>query len=422
MERPRLQGTPAGRPPWCVDPKAPGADLPPGISLTVLEETPTNRYLVLPPRPEMLAGLQVGDAELAGGGGCSLSICCVGGAGNKCWNEPGHPNPKDCCGRRHFGSGRRSRHRLPVAIAARAAETGAYGRIFCSLPPPCRSGSLPALPAVGRRQLQARLACPEQASTTLGVRVQPFRENPRGWRRPALTQTEKLAQLLDLVVAPACRGAGFGAGLLSQLESALQGQGCVALAATHPCDEYTPALGNAAAKVWLAATLHLPPALSGGVKAIVDEAPWMQQVLPAGCTVFPWLELTAADRQGIPGKATAGGVVHARSSPFQFGPAAESDDQPGVALYHLGRVIGWASILPQPQRICSTIFCSSAQRRVARAGQRASGDTIRRQYAAGRGRVVAVPGTHQCAYAGSSCSRAGAGAVDHDPDPKSATL
>jgi hypothetical protein len=56
-----------------------GAPLPPGINVTVLEETPTERYLVLPPRPLELADLQVGDAELAlaGGGRTLRPSACI---------------------------------------------------------------------------------------------------------------------------------------------------------------------------------------------------------------------------------------------------------------------------------------------------------------------------------------------------------
>jgi Nitrile hydratase, alpha chain len=58
-----------------------GARLPAGIGLTVVEETPTRRYLVLPPRPARVEG-ELSDTELeavAGGGGGAGILSAQGG-------------------------------------------------------------------------------------------------------------------------------------------------------------------------------------------------------------------------------------------------------------------------------------------------------------------------------------------------------
>jgi len=44
---------------------APGATLPEHVELYVLEETPTTRYLVLPPKPMSESGEALSDADLA---------------------------------------------------------------------------------------------------------------------------------------------------------------------------------------------------------------------------------------------------------------------------------------------------------------------------------------------------------------------
>ena len=44
---------------------APGAALPEHLDLQVLEETPTNRYLVLPAKPAIESGQELSDADLA---------------------------------------------------------------------------------------------------------------------------------------------------------------------------------------------------------------------------------------------------------------------------------------------------------------------------------------------------------------------
>jgi hypothetical protein len=58
-----------------------GVRMPDGVSLAIIEETPTRRYLVLPPAPRRDGG-ELSDTDLesvAGGdpytGQCSMSIC-----------------------------------------------------------------------------------------------------------------------------------------------------------------------------------------------------------------------------------------------------------------------------------------------------------------------------------------------------------
>lgn len=72
---------PAFRRRLLADPKAAVADLlgvpmPPGMTITVLEEQPGRHYLVLPPAPPDLDALPLDDLELAVvGGGRTLRPC-----------------------------------------------------------------------------------------------------------------------------------------------------------------------------------------------------------------------------------------------------------------------------------------------------------------------------------------------------------
>jgi len=75
------------------DPKAAiasflGVALPPGMNITVLEETPGQHYLVLPPAPPSLDALPLDDLELAlVGGGRTMRPMGI----NEC-EEPGCPH------------------------------------------------------------------------------------------------------------------------------------------------------------------------------------------------------------------------------------------------------------------------------------------------------------------------------------------
>jgi hypothetical protein len=58
-----------------------GTTLPPDLAVTVLEETPTRLYLVIPPKPSGPAGEALSDAELdavAGGGGGLIQLVAYG--------------------------------------------------------------------------------------------------------------------------------------------------------------------------------------------------------------------------------------------------------------------------------------------------------------------------------------------------------
>jgi hypothetical protein len=64
-----------------------GVRLPDNIGMKVLEETPPNLYIVLPPRPEAEGRGELSDAELAGvTGGAVTSICTAGPDNNNTLN------------------------------------------------------------------------------------------------------------------------------------------------------------------------------------------------------------------------------------------------------------------------------------------------------------------------------------------------
>lgn len=68
-----------------------GVALPPGMSVTVLEEQPGEHYLVLPPAPPSVEALPLDDLDLAlVGGGRTLRPASV----PFCWVPPCGPNPR----------------------------------------------------------------------------------------------------------------------------------------------------------------------------------------------------------------------------------------------------------------------------------------------------------------------------------------
>ncbi|MGD9890272.1 MAG: NHLP leader peptide family RiPP precursor [Dehalococcoidia bacterium] len=65
-----------------------GVQLPEGITIQVVQETPTTLYLVIPPAPDTLPEGELTDADLAavagGGWDASDSCTCMGCSGAQC--------------------------------------------------------------------------------------------------------------------------------------------------------------------------------------------------------------------------------------------------------------------------------------------------------------------------------------------------
>ncbi|MBX3000337.1 MAG: NHLP leader peptide family RiPP precursor [Caldilineaceae bacterium] len=101
----KASADPASRQRLLDDPKAAiadllGVELPPGMRITVLEETPGQHYLVLPPAPPSLDALPLDDLDLAlVGGGRTLRPhkILVSGGNTRAANRPAvHTSQSSC--------------------------------------------------------------------------------------------------------------------------------------------------------------------------------------------------------------------------------------------------------------------------------------------------------------------------------------
>jgi GNAT superfamily N-acetyltransferase len=112
----------------------------------------------------------------------------------------------------------------------------------------------------------------------------------------------RVGEVLSLFVAPAQQGRGIGTQLLAALEDELAARGCVAAEAAYSTlGRSVPALEKVLQRRgWSAPE---PQLLLAQIHAGILEAPWMQRCTsaPAPFALFPWNELSAAERASMAG-------------------------------------------------------------------------------------------------------------------------
>ncbi|MBX3000336.1 MAG: GNAT family N-acetyltransferase [Caldilineaceae bacterium] len=164
------------------------------------------------------------------------------------------------------------------------------------------------------------------------------------WGQPAgvavVHTNDEAAQLLDLYVLPAYRGAGIGTALLAAVEEAAQGSGIGKLQALYRPDEHTPAFERVLQKRgWDSPTLsHIVFWTTREQDALSLE--WVQQLrFEPPYEVVPWPDVTEADLQAI-AKLGEEGRYPPTLSPFAR-PREAWDGETSFVLRHEGRVAGW---------------------------------------------------------------------------------
>ncbi len=138
---------------------------------------------------------------------------------------------------------------------------------------------------------------------------------------------------------PAHRQQGLGKRLLTRMEQVLSNHGCQQVDLTYRSDATTPALEHILGQYnWLPAR---PYSLICSTQAKnFEQAPWMyRHPLPASFTTFPWLELTAEQRQEIQAQRQESLKYPPELDPFKEEDKIEPTTSLG--LCYQGQVIGW---------------------------------------------------------------------------------
>jgi GNAT superfamily N-acetyltransferase len=149
------------------------------------------------------------------------------------------------------------------------------------------------------------------------------------------------AEVLSLFVTPSARRCGVGTALLTQLEQTLAECGCTEVQMVFMTGK--PAI---AALEQLLETHHwtAPQTRMIVCKSTIDritQAPWMaQHHLPASFTVFPWHELTAADREALHQEQQTATWI-----PPDLAPLAQEQENleplTSLGVRYQGSVVGW---------------------------------------------------------------------------------
>lgn len=144
------------------------------------------------------------------------------------------------------------------------------------------------------------------------------------------------ASILSCFVVPDAQQQGIGTTLINHLEKELRKIGCQQIEMTYKSSELT----TLALEPLLQKLGWLPPKttfiLAQTTTEKIAEAPWLYKYpLPDSFTVFPWVELTAKDRQTLLQK----GGYPPSLNPFL--DEARLEPMNSLGLRHQGEAIGW---------------------------------------------------------------------------------
>lgn len=170
----------------------------------------------------------------------------------------------------------------------------------------------------------------------VGVQLQ---SQPVGFISAISSPDRTRANILSLFVEPAHRQRGLGKQLLTRMEQVLRDHGCQQVDLTYSSDTTTPDLEYILGQHnWLPAR---PYSLICSTHAKnFEKAPWMyRHPLPASFTTFPWLELTAEQRQEIQAQRQESLKYPPELDPFK--EEDKIDPVTSLGLCYQGQVLGW---------------------------------------------------------------------------------
>ena len=148
------------------------------------------------------------------------------------------------------------------------------------------------------------------------------------------------AELLSVYVRPEARNVGVATELLRGIESDFRGAGAKSVTGTYMTSNPTiPALERALAKAGFPA----PERRSIAVRFLPEEPArcvWYRKArLPEGATIFPWTELTGAERDWLQRSQADHAWIHPDLEPWRFDEGFDPSSSFGMRKD--GEVVGW---------------------------------------------------------------------------------
>ncbi|EGK83528.1 GCN5-related N-acetyltransferase [Microcoleus vaginatus FGP-2] len=151
---------------------------------------------------------------------------------------------------------------------------------------------------------------------------------------------EGAGEILSLFVAPEYRGQGLGKALLREMESHLRQHDCLKLHLVYTPNSTTPVLEN------ILLQHHWNPPqprmlICTGTPEAIQKAAWLKldTIADPHYTMFPWVELTAQERQDILLRQAQSRWYPDILSPFKEEAILEPLNSLG--LRYRDRVVGW---------------------------------------------------------------------------------
>jgi GNAT superfamily N-acetyltransferase len=166
-------------------------------------------------------------------------------------------------------------------------------------------------------------------------------EQPIGLVMAEIRQDDQSAQVHSIFVEPTHRSAGIATALLTRLEAEMSNRGCTKIEMVYTTGKpTTSALERLLQKCnWTSPQPRM--LLCKGNAETIMEAKWMKRYsyLPAGYSIFPWLEITDQERQAIQKQQEVQPWIPEDLIPFQY----EKNLEPlnSLGLRYQGQVVGW---------------------------------------------------------------------------------
>jgi uncharacterized protein (TIGR03032 family) len=165
-------------------------------------------------------------------------------------------------------------------------------------------------------------------------------EKPAGLLVAERLPVNASVHLRSLFVVPEHRQQGLATEMVRRLEAAMLRQDCPYLECSYDSTwNYASVVEDILASLDWPRPQVLQYRYQGQAKAIPEALPFAETSLPSGFTIFPWQELSAADREAIHSRQKAESWYPLRMDPFQEEESRELENSIGLRFQE--QVVGW---------------------------------------------------------------------------------